>query len=238
MNIGTFYGACGFTYPLRYDGAVDKVFGQITSLLMKDGPEATEAYWRRVGAETPTLVPYAETQITLLRTANEPLPNLLKNGSFERPLAKTPKEVMWNWRAYVNRNINAKSWRDDSTAAEGKWSGTVRGAGDIVGFLGSVSLACGGRYRVRLKYLTKQQTGRTRCWFYVNTKKGPWRIQKILPPTEQWSSYELTFTAPKVGQHMGAGFGLTAKRQGDDDQVWFDDVRLEELYRPEPQQPE
>ena len=90
---------------------------------------------------------------------------------------------------------------------------------------------------MRLKYLTKQQTGQARCWFYANTKKGPWRIQKTLPPTERWDSYEITFTAPKVGTRMGAGFGLTAKRQGDNDQVWFDDVRLEELYRPGPEQP-
>ena len=118
------------------------------------------------------------------------------------------------------------------TAADGRWSGTVKGAGDIVGFLGSVGFACNGRYRVRLKYKTKQQTGQARCWFYANTKKGSWRVQKILPPSEEWASYEFSFTTPNVGRRMGSGFGLTAKRQGDDDQVWFDDVRLEELYRP------
>ncbi len=57
------------------------------------------------------------------------------------------------------------------------------------------------------------------------------------PSTGAGTAFDVSyFLQNYCGARMGAGFGLTAKRQGDNDQVWFDDVRLEELYRPKPEQ--
>jgi len=234
MSLASFYSTCGFSYPTRYDEAADGLCGAITQRVLHDGAaEEAEAHWWEVAARHPELAPWAGTQVTLIRAAGEPLPNLLANGSFEEPLAETDADRVSNWGAYYNRNINGEAWRDDTTASDGEFSGTVRGAGDIVGFLRSLNLAAGGRYRLSFDYRTAQSKGEARCWFYYNGPKGIYNPQRTLPPAAEWASYSFVFTAPGEAGRVGLALGLTAKRQGDEDQVWFDNARLEELWAPE-----
>jgi len=237
MSLASFYSACGFTYPMRYDEAVDGLFGAVTERLLADRTEEEAgAYWTAVTERHPELAPWAGTQATLIRAGDEPLPSLLANGSFEEPLADTEAGYGSNWGAYLNRNINGTAERDGTTASDGQFSGTARGAGDYVGFRRSVALAAGGRYRVSFDYRTAQATGGARCWFYMNSPRGIWNPQWRLEPAEEWTGYSFTFTAPgdgSWGRVVGIAFGLTARGQGDADQVWFDNARLEELYAPD-----
>jgi len=234
MSLATYYSTCGFTYPLRYDEALDGLMGALTDRLLADGTAVeAEAYWNAVADRYPDLAPWAGTQVTLIGADDEPLPNLLTNGSFEEPLADTEAGYGDNWGEYLNRNINGAAARDDSTASDGRFCGTARGAGDYVGFRRSVNLAAGGRYRLSFDYRTDQSTGEARCWFYMNSPRGIWNPQWTLDPADEWTGYGLTFTAPGDEGRVGVTLGLTARRQGDDDQVWFDNARLEELYAPE-----
>jgi len=170
------------------------------------------------------------------------VPMKVVNGSFERPVSSDRKKIRKTWVIYYNGGKTAKSFRDDTTAAEGKYSGCVKGSGRMVGFMRVFRFIGGGVYRFRFKYRMTQARGTAKfrvnkSWLVKSGKREAWIVEKTLPLAETWTEYQtpiLITNRHQRGKRSDPLVTLVAINQDENEAVWFDDFRIEKLFEPKP----
>lgn len=233
-------------------------FSAVTAKLREGmSAEQVAGTWRQLGQANPYARAYTDHQQYLLLHANQPLTNVLSNGSFEQPPQPDDprqKQLLADGQAktyhYVDANdytvsgLCARDWvtfqravrsyaaeLDTTGTRDGKVGLCLSGVGRYGGVMHDVTAPNPrARYRLSLWYRTSEtfRSGSVGIAFY-GLRSLP-RQHIGLATSATWIRKQLEFTSNYPAEQARFTIALMFHRgTSADAKVWFDDVRLEML---------
>lgn len=236
-----------------------RTFGLISDHLADAGDPDVTAFWLRVAdeAEVPEVARHARTQV-FASTSDEAQENLIPNPTFD-PVEAFGEDIFadreddrldWRelergerlpgWGTYSFPQAVTRWYWDRSEAYVGDYSLSVGENYVRGGFMRSVSVEPGSSYL--LSFRVRQEPADAGGRMSIRWRRnGSWadsgegaaprvRVPYPVGDESRWRKVEVFFTAPD--DVTSAMLLLGMGRQGPDEAIWFDDVRLYRVYDP------